>query len=631
MAKEISGIAIFPRLSENDVFYWPQELKKFDGVTVPLRWNHIQTPEAIIGEATFTYNEDDRQVLYTATITNPDVQKEVDKGIYKVSIGASIKEDDFICHKDGQCAEAPILNVPEELSIVADPGIPESSLDILEGKKITLECANPIKITSTKVNDKQLNLMTSKTSVKEDCGCGKEHAAEETPKVDAPAQEEVPAKVEQECPPGQKWDGEKCVPMESEEVSAPAPETQSKDVTVNVNVPKTESKEIDVEKIISEAKESFMEDIRKEWTPKAQVGSGSVTEAKHVSEDKKLVSEAKETITKVLNEGHARIVLNKEDWIDANTQKTVSEAVTTSGTIPGVTRDTDIIIIPGNNTYKPVRQFGRFQSIPTGENTARFYTQTVAAFGALTESVSTPFTASTGHTLTAIDVTTSVRGWLQQVLKSNLEDWPETFMSTLQETARLAAVKDESNLVLTTLGGDSYEFNNSTAALAAGFPAHISGEDGTFVDSAVTEDAVGEFQKEGIEVARQHLETRGHDPVNEKIVAFLHPRAYRTLVQDPDISEFVQIGDPSISKLGRLEQFLGIEIIVTNELENQSNSWRNIMMVSGKSFALASQRDMEIEMDKEINGQYVNIVANHRIGVDALDKTAYAIISSKQD
>ena len=632
MAKEISGIALFPRLSENDVFYWPQELKKFDGVTVPLRWNHIQTPEAIVGQATFEYNEEDRQVLYRATIDNEEVQKEVDKGTYKVSIGASVAEPDFICHKDGQCAEAPILNVPQELSIVSNPGIPESSLNILEGKCTKLECAAPKIITSDNENVDKKEHMTQETS-KHECDCAGKTA-------------------EQECPVGKVWDGDKCVDVpvtvvaapEAKEMACPegkvdngsgecvdkpaeaAPAAENKDVTVNVNVPETKSETIDVDAIKTELKAQVLSEMKAEWTPKSQVKEGAdvpdwkVAEAKYTPE----------FIKEGLDSGKVTMKISKEDWIAERSHNTVTEAVSTSGTIPGVKLSTDIIVIPGSNTFEPIRSMGQFEAIPTGENTAKFWTMDVASFGAITESTSTDITAST-HTLTAIDVTCSPRGILQQVLKSQMEDFPAKFIETLKETMRLAAIKDEHNLIVQTIADTNSDFNDDTSALAAGFPAHISGEDGTFINDTTAEDTVGEFQKEGISTARRYLQERGHNPVNERVVAIISPRAYDSLINDSDISRFIQEGDSSITDLGLLSRYFGVEIMVSNELLVANNSYRNVVFVSGKAWALASQREMEIEMDKEIAGQYVNLVATHRIGVDELDKTAYAIVSSKQD
>lgn len=612
MPLDIHGIAAFPRLSENDVFYWPQELAKFDGQTVPLRWMHIQSNEAIIGEATFRYDEDNRQVLYSATVTNEDAATEIRKGGFKVSIGASVSETSTICHKDGKCAEAPILDKIQELSVVNDPGLPETTLNIIEGLGISLRCGSPLRITSVKESSTKSQLMTDEVNPTKEC-------------QEAPKAEETPKFEQDPCPEGWTLVDGKCVKDAVPEEKEAAPEATvdaPKDVNVNVNVQKEEAAPVDVEKLKTEMKAELLDSISKDFTPKTEVKAEGETKV----EDGWSVDAIKEGLAK----GQVTLKLDKEEWIANNTQKTVTEAVSTSGTVPGVKLTNDIIVIPGSNTFKPLRSFGQFEAIPTGQNTAKFWTIDVAAFGAITESTSTDITAST-HNLTAIDVTTSTRGVLQQVLKSQFEDFPPKFLEKLKDVLRMAAVKDEHNLIVQTLASTNNDFNDGNTSLQAGFPAHISGEDGTFVDAIATEDAVGEFQKEGITTGRRYLEERGHVPENEKVIAILAPRAYDSLVNDSDISRFIQEGDPSISKTGLLSKYFGIEIMVSNELLVQNNSYRNLIIVSGKAFALASQREMEVEMDKEIAGQYINIVVSHRIGVEELDHTAYVIASSKQD
>ena len=42
MAERIAGIALMPRQSRNGVYYDTEELKKFDGKTVPLRVEHTK-------------------------------------------------------------------------------------------------------------------------------------------------------------------------------------------------------------------------------------------------------------------------------------------------------------------------------------------------------------------------------------------------------------------------------------------------------------------------------------------------------------------------------------------------------------------------------------------------------------
>ena len=39
---KISGVALIPRISRNNNLYTKAELERFDGVEVPLNWEHIQ-------------------------------------------------------------------------------------------------------------------------------------------------------------------------------------------------------------------------------------------------------------------------------------------------------------------------------------------------------------------------------------------------------------------------------------------------------------------------------------------------------------------------------------------------------------------------------------------------------------
>ena len=50
----ITGVALIPRISRNNNLYTKQELERFDGVTVPLNWEH--DPSNVIGQVTFHYN-----------------------------------------------------------------------------------------------------------------------------------------------------------------------------------------------------------------------------------------------------------------------------------------------------------------------------------------------------------------------------------------------------------------------------------------------------------------------------------------------------------------------------------------------------------------------------------------------
>ena len=325
------------------------------------------------------------------------------------------------------------------------------------------------------------------------------------------------------------------------------------------------------------------------------------------------------------------MVIDKEGWIETHTTASsptgngaVHEAVSTSGTIPGVKQSSNISIQIGAKTVKPIRQFGQFQSVPTGQNTARFYRITVPDAGAITESPTTDITAAT-HTLTSIDVTCAIRGWRQTVEKAELEDYPASFLNTLRETARLEAIRDEHRLIVQDLGATDHDFGGVTTA-----PYHIGGSDGAATTTATEEDADGEFDEDGLSFAKRYLEELGQDTSPGNLVAFLSPRAFETLMTSSGLTDYTQVGNANVTRLGQLERLYGIDIVITNELNIQNNAYRNLVCVKGAAFALASQRNMEIELQKQIAGQYWDIVWTHRIGVDILDPNTYVIVSSIQ-
>lgn len=641
MVLYIGGLAITPTVSGNKVFYWPQELQKFHGVKVPLRFNHAKDGGFTVGEAKFTYDEEKQEVRYTGVITNELVEAEVKRGGYQVSVGTLPKKtrdegrEDRICHRDGTCIDAPIFEGPRELSLVKNPGIPHSTLELLteknkdcgcKNKPIELDCeSTPYIITSDEQTlNTEVNNMTEEVS---------------TPN---PSETQVKTEVEDPCPPGWKLVDGKCVKepeKEDKPVESPAPVSESaqegtKTVDINVNVTKDEAKTekvIDVASLKTEMKAEILKEMGDKFTPKSDVKTSDSTST--INDWKKAESEkyTPEYIKKGLEVGKVTMHINKEDWIADHTQNLVTEAVSTSGTVAQVKSTTDIIIIPGSNTFEPIRSLGQFEALPTGQDQAKFWTVDVSAFGTATGVIDGKIGTVGAHTLTAITVSTAPRGVLQQVTKDQLRDFPPKFMEKLKEVMRLAAIKDEHNLIVQTLASTNNDFNNGTTVVTAGYPVHLRGDTGALCDSTVTEDAIAEFAPVALKKARRYLAQRGHNPVANRLVAIISSRAYDALITDSTIANYIEQGNPSISEQGLLSRFFGIEIMVSEELLVANNAQRNVVVVVGKAFALASQKEMEIQMAEQIEGQYVNITAIHDIGVEELDHSAYVIISSKND
>lgn len=601
MAERIAGIALMPRESRNGVYYDTEELKKFDGVSVPLRVEHDK--DTHIGEVTFTFDEMKSQVKYEATVFDSEWQEILSNEQYQVSIGASVLEQRELCDEvRAKCLNAPVLNEILELSVVRVPGIPESTLHVIESSNVQY-----IKI----LDQTQTITSNIQTTIKE------KDMTNET--LDNKVEEKVKVTIETD---GEVEVGKAEAKTEvAPEVEAPAPTAEAKEEVATEKVAER------IEKSNEDTLKAVIETVKDAWQPKSEVAES--TDSGYV--DEAFTDEsAKKFLDKVFENGYGRLVIDKEGWIENHTTEgritangSVEEAVGTSGTIPGVKQRANVSIQIGSKTATSIRQYGQFEALPTGQNTARFYRITVPDAGAITESVSSDISAST-HTLTSIDVTCNIRGWRQTILKAQLEDYPASFLNAIRETARLEAIRDEHKLILEDLASTARDYGGVTTA-----PYHIGGSDGAATSNTTEEDADGEFDEDGLTFAKRYLQELGQDVGPGKLVAFLTPRAFESLATSSAISEYAQIGNPSVTKLGQLERLYGIDIVVTNEVKGDvSNADRNIVAVKGASFGLASQRTMELELQKQVAGQYWDLVWTHRIGVNVIDPNTYIIVSS---
>ena len=666
MAERIAGIALMPRQSRNGVYYDTEELKKFDGKTVPLRVEHNK--ETHIGQVTFSFDEEKSQVKYEATVFDSEWQKTLENEQYQVSIGASVLEQRTLCDEmKAKCLNAPVLDEILELSVVRTPGIPESTLHVVESHnaqyiKILNEqevpasfggFVDPIRLRqeiTDSIKQKNPDLESDEIDRKSGELLGTLEVAfmrliSPPPQLEPTPQEPIKdditsnkdkdkktymtteiseKKVEEKVKVTIETDGEVEV-GKAEAKTEVAPAVEAPAPTEDAKEDASDKVAERIEKSNSETLKAVIETVKENWNPKSEVAestnSGYVEEAYTEEQGQAFMDKLFET-------GYNKLVLEKEGWIESHSfQKQtgngeVQEAVSTSGTVPGVKQSSNISIQLGSKTAIPIRQYGQFQAVPTGQNTARFYRITVPDAGAITESPTTDITAVT-HTLTAIDVTCNIRGWRQVVEKANLEDYPASFLNAIRETARLEAIRDEHKLILQDLGALDHDFGGVTTA-----PYHIGGSDGAATSNPTEEDADGELDEDGLTFSKRYLEELGQDTSPGNLIAFISPRAFESLISSTSLSEYTQIGNAGITRLGQMERLYGIDIIVTNELLSANNASRNLVCVKGKAWGLASQRKMEIEFQKNIAGQYWDIVWTHRIGVNVIDANTYVIVST---
>jgi hypothetical protein len=611
MANIIAGVALTPRQSLNGIYYDVDELRKFDGVTAPLYVEH-QGPESEIGEVTFSFDTATNQVRYRAIVEDQEWQTKLDEEEFQVSIGASVSEPRELCDDmKKKCLNAPVLGAINELSIVKRPGIPESTLTVIEKE------VEDINILSDKNMD-VTEIITSVKENKEDNTQMADNSQKKTVEEKVTIITDSDVEVQKTSPPKEE------APVEAPKEEAPAVEAPKEEAPAKEDVSEKVAERI--EKSNAETVKAVISELKESWQPKSEVAEATTKKVEEAFTD----DEAAKLMEHAFKYGSLTIKVDKEGWIEANTfaeapnsNGSVHEAISTSGTIPGVKQASNVSIQVGAKTSKPIRQYGQFAAIPTGQNTARFYRITVPDAGAITESPTTDITAAT-HTLTSIDVTCSIRGWRQTIEKAELEDYPASFLNAIRETARLEAIRDEHRLILQDLGSTSRDFGGTSTA-----PYHLAADDGSAVTTTTLEDAAGEMGPDGLTFAKRYLDELGQDTKPGDLIAFMSPRAFESLYTATGLSEYTQIGNATLTRQGNLERIYGVDIIVTNELEvGQNNADRNLVCVKGKSWALASQRTMEIELQKQIAGQYWDVVWTHRIGVNVLDPNTYVILSS---
>jgi flagellar biosynthesis GTPase FlhF len=614
----IEGILAMPRKSLNNNFYFASELAHEQ--TVPLRLNHDKTEDGIIGRATLYWDEKTEQLSYSATIERAEVVAEVQRLVEanidpKVSLGLSAGSDVQLCHSNGEeCMNAPVDVNFNEMSLLLgeDPGIPETSVVVIEkkcGTKMVEIYAESFKLNTSISNE------PSKVESMSEENTTPEFSAELDAKIDSVVSSRLDARLAQ-------IDADNKAKAEAEKAEADAKaeadkvEAEKEEAKKSLEDSMAELVEKRVAEETAKLEKQFAEAQRKS---EIQESSGKVWEEAQVDEQVSLME-------KVLDGQSVTIKIDKDEFIDKHSVFQPSpfmEAVSTSGTIPGVDVGSQIVILPGGIMAKSIRPWVQVRKIAQGEDTVRFYTLDIPAFGTITESASSDISAAT-HTLTGIDLSANtVRGFRQNVLKAEVEKYPKDLLNKIRETARIRAVEDECTIILSTIA----------AATSQDFGAnHFDANDGTLVTDETDEDATGVMKAAGIEAGKVRLQSQGHNAENGAAVLALTPRAQKELIQDTVIVRFIQTADPSISRLGRISMYFGIELFVTNCINtSNNNSARNILFMKGKAFGLAVGREIELEFDKNIRQQSVDIVATHRVNAVVIDATAYCILSSKND
>lgn len=290
------------------------------------------------------------------------------------------------------------------------------------------------------------------------------------------------------------------------------------------------------------------------------------------------------------------------------------EAVTVSSGTPAQQYSKSIMIIPGGKSKVPIRQFCDFVKL-SGQEKANWYKLPGFSFGAITEGTEP---TNVSQTLAKITATPSIRGAVQRIGYSQIEDVPGLTNSVNAHMA-LEAASDEEKLLHA-----AFDAETPTNWINANTGGTISSDD----VASMT------FKREAIVASKKKLSEQGYDISPGSLVAILHPKAYSELLLDTNLNNYYQDAQSSITATGALEKIYGVDIVVSANVTAQDNStndtYRNIIFAKGDTFGLAATRNLSVEAQRRNEVQQVVVSGTHRVACAVKDEASCVRISSAQ-
>jgi len=418
-------------------------------------------------------------------------------------------------------------------------------------------------------------------------------------------------KVEnQECPPGHAYDSE------SEQCQPTAPE-----------VPAIADTKADISKEKLRKLESEVAELKmKEKKPTAQVGSDN--SIKTFSEIAKEYPKALETYgTYKFNIPHnvlRSIQVGRADQSTGvkeafrNTPTQIQEAVSISGTHATQDLDTDVAIVPGGISFVPVFQFAKVKEISAGADRARFFKTSLPANGSQTVGT-TPSEAT--QTITSIEVTPStITGTYLIGDFDEIENSPFDLLQVIVEGSS-ASYED-------FVGTDMLDTISKEGTLTPGL--WIRGDTGATITSSDVASVA--FDETGVAYAREYLENQGYLRGGVKPVCFLHPKQWRELITSTNVTSLATRSVPDIWLKAQLEELMGVQLVVTNAVEEKDNStndaYNALICIPKHSYGVGIKRDVTVKMHEIPEDNQVRVNTTWRTKAGVIDSASIVRVSS---
>ena len=295
----------------------------------------------------------------------------------------------------------------------------------------------------------------------------------------------------------------------------------------------------------------------------------------------------------------------------------LQEAVAISGTHATQDLDTDVALVPGGLSFRPVFEFAKVKRIEAGMDRARFFKTTIPANGSQTVG-STPSQAT--QTFTSIEVTPSTITGVYLVGDfDEIENSPFDLLQAIVE----GSASSYEDFVAT----DMLDTKSKEGTLTPGL--WIRGDTGATITSSNVASMV--FDETAIAVGREYLENQGYLRGGIKPVCFLHPQQWRQLITSTNVTSLATRSAPDIWLKAELEQFMGVQLVVSNAVEEKSqtnNAYNAIICVPKHSYGIGIKRDVTVKMHEVGEDNQVRVNTTWRTMTGVIDATSIVRVST---
>ena len=295
----------------------------------------------------------------------------------------------------------------------------------------------------------------------------------------------------------------------------------------------------------------------------------------------------------------------------------LQEAVAISGTHATQDLDTDVALVPGGLSFRPVFEFAKVKRIEAGMDRARFFKTTIPANGSQTVG-STPSQAT--QTFTSIEVTPSTITGVYLVGDfDEIENSPFDLLQAIVE----GSASSYEDFVAT----DMLDTKSKEGTLTPGL--WIRGDTGATITSSNVASMV--FDETAIAVGREYLENQGYLRGGIKPVAFLHPQQWRQLITSTNVTSLATRSAPDIWLKAELEQFMGVQLVVSNAVEEKlqtNNAYNAIICVPKHSYGIGIKRDVTVKMHEVGEDNQVRVNTTWRTMSGIIDATSIVRVST---